>query len=184
MKSPRLLTKYQKKIIPALQKEWHLSNALAIPRIEKIVISAGITDEQHRDQALKNMSEQMALFTGQKPIITKAKKSIAAFNLRAGDPVGIKVTLRRYRLYEFFDKLISIVLPRVKDFQGTRKDAFDGQGNYNFGLTEQIVFPEVDYDKIDKVRGLEITIVTTAAKDEQARKLLELFGFPFEKDKK
>lgn len=181
-KAPRLLEKYQKEIVPALKKEWKLNNVLAVPKIKKIVLAVGITDEQHRDQAIKNVADQLAVITGQKPIVTRAKKSIADFKLRAGDPVGLKVTLRKQRMYEFWDKLISIVLPRVKDFQGVKFNSFDGQGNYSLGLVEQIVFPEVDYDKIDKVRGLEITIVTSSYKDKEAKKLLELFGFPFEKE--
>jgi len=180
----RLLEKYQKEIIPALKKELKVTNSLSVPRIHKITVAAGITDEQHRDQALKNMSDQLAQITGQKPVITLAKQSIAGFKLRAGDPVGLKVTLRRQKMYQFLDKLISIVLPRVKDFQGTPTKSFDGQGNYTLGLTEQIVFPEVEYDKIDKVRGLQISITTSTTDDKKAKKLLELFGFPFAKTTK
>ncbi len=184
MKTPRLQQKYQKEIIPALKKDLKLSNNLAVPKIEKIIISSGITDEQHRDKALQNFSEQMALFAGQKPVVTRAKLSIAGFKLRQGDPVGLKVTLRRHRMYQFLDKLISLVLPRVKDFQGISLKAFDGQGNYNLGLSEQIIFPEVDYDKIDQVRGLQITIVTSAINKKHALKLLQAFNMPFEKEEK
>ncbi|MBI2010029.1 MAG: 50S ribosomal protein L5 [Candidatus Chisholmbacteria bacterium] len=178
----RLVAKYQKEVLPKLKKELGIKNDFAVPKIAKIIIAAGVTDEQHRHEAIKNMKEQMGLFTGQTPIITKAKKSIADFKLREGDAVGLKVTLRRLRMYEFFDKLVSIVLPKVKDFQGVSLKGFDGHGNYNLGLTEQIIFPEVEYDKIDKVRGLQISIVTSTPDDKQAKRLLELFGFPFEKN--
>lgn len=177
----RLVAKYQKEILPTLKKELGAKNDLAVPKIEKIIVAAGVTDDQHRHEAIKNMKEQIALFTGQNPIITRAKKSIADFKLREGDAVGLKVTLRRRRMYEFFDKLVSIVLPKVKDFQGVSLRGFDNQGNYNLGLTEQIIFPEVEYDKIDKVRGLQISIITSTKDDKQAKRLLELFGFPFEK---
>lgn len=177
----RIQQKYQQEIIPALQKEWGITNPLAIPKVDKIIINVGITDEQHRDNAIDNMRNQLAQITGQLPIITKARISIANFKLRAGDPVGVKVTLRGSHMYEFLDKLLNIALPRVKDFQGTKLTAFDGHGNYNLGLAEQIIFPEVEYDKIDKVRSLEIAIVTTAKNDQKAKRLLELFGFPFEK---
>lgn len=182
MKQSRLQAKYQKQIIPALKKKLKFDHDLAVPKIEKIIVSAGITDEQHRDQAIKNFAQQMALFTGQSPVITRAKKSIAGFKLRQGDPVGLMVTLRRRRMYQFLDKLISLVLPKVKDFQGVPRSSFDQAGNYNLGLSEQIIFPEVDYDKIDQVRGLQITIVTSATNKKHALKLLELFGMPFEKE--
>lgn len=182
MNQARLLTKYHEHIVPALKQELGLAHALAVPRLTKIVVSCGITDEQHRDEALANMSTQLSLITGQKPVITKAKQSIAGFKLRAGDSVGLKVTLRGRIMYEFFDKLITIVLPRVKDFQGLPRTAFDNRGNYSLGLSEQIVFPEVEYDKIDKVRGLQITLVTTSKTHQAAMKLLELFGLPFTKE--
>jgi len=182
MKTPRLQIKYQKTILPDLKKELKLTNDFTVPKLQKIIVSVGITDEQHRDEALKNFSDQLAMFTGQHPIITKAKVSIAGFKLRQGDSVGIKVTLRRRRMYQFLDRLISLVLPKVKDFQGVSRTGFDGQGNYNLGLNEQIIFPEVDYDKIDKVRGLQITIVTSTKKNKHALSLLEHFGMPFEKE--
>ncbi len=181
MDKPRLLTKYLTEIVPTLKKEWHVTNSLAIPKLVKIIVNTGITDEQHRDEALENMRQQIQLFTGQNPVITRAKLSIAGFKLRAGDSVGLKVTLRRQRMYEFLDKLISVVLPRVKDFQGVKRTAFDGHGNFNLGIIEQIVFPEVEYDKIDRVRSLEITLVTNAQDDTKALRLLELFGLPFTK---
>lgn len=176
--------KYQKEVIPLLKKELDLKNDLAVPSLEKIVINTGISQEQGRQEALKNMAEQLAAITGQNPILTRAKKSIAGFKLRAGDPIGLQVTLRGRRMYDFFEKLVNIALPMVKDFQGTKRNAFDGRGNYSFGLTEQLIFPEVNYDKIDKVRGLQITIVTTAGDDTKARRLLELLGIPFEKEKR
>lgn len=183
MDQPRLQKKYQQDIVPKLQKEWGVSNVLALPRLAKIIINVGITDEQHRDAAIDNMRQQLAQVTGQRPVITHAKTSIATFKVREGDAVGVKVTLRGRKMYEFFDKLVSVALPRVKDFQGAKLSAFDHHGNYNLGLAEQIIFPEVEYDKIDKVRSLELAIVTTATNDQSAQRLLELFAFPFEKDK-
>lgn len=179
----RLKEKYQKEFIPILKKEFGIKNNHAVPRIKKIIINTGLKEEQGQKEALNNMSEQLALITGQKPLITRAKLSIAGFKLREGDPIGLKVTLRGNRMYDFFDKLVSIALPRVKDFQGTKNKAFDGQGNYSMGITEQLIFPEVNYDKIDKVRGFEITIVTSTTKDKIAYRLLELLGIPFEKRK-
>ncbi len=177
----RLKKSYQKNVIPKLKKELGQKNDHAVPRLVKIVINVGISQEQNQQEALKNMADQLALITGQQPVVTKAKQSIAGFKLRAGDPIGLKVTLRGNRMYDFFDKLISIALPRVRDFQGTKRKAFDGQGNYSIGLSEQLIFPEVNYDKIDKVRGFEITIVTSTSDNENATRLLELLGMPFEK---
>lgn len=175
--------KYQKEILPLLKKEWGFKNDLAVPKLKKIVINTSISQEQDQQEALKSMADQLADITSQQPIVTRAKKSIAGFKLRKGDPIGLKVTLRGRKMYDFFEKLIAIALPRVKDFQGTKREAFDGGGNYSIGLTEQLIFPEVNYDKIDRVRGLQITIVTTAEDDEKAQKLLELLGVPFEKGK-
>lgn len=173
--------RYQDEVVPQLVKEFKLGNKLAAPRLVKIILNTSISQEQGRQEALTNMAQQLAAITGQQPIVTKAKQSIAAFRLRAGDPIGVKVTLRGQKMHEFFQKLVNITLPRVKDFQGTKADAFDGRGNYTLGLTEQLIFPEVNYDKIDKVRGLEVTIVTSAEDDQTARRLLELMGMPFEK---
>lgn len=172
---------YREEIVPTLRKELSLSNDMAVPRLIKIVISTRVSDPQGRTEALKNMALQLAAITGQHPSLTTAKQSIAGFKLRAGDPIGLRLTLRGKRMYDFLTKLIRVSLPRVKDFQGVRLGGFDGHGNYSLGLTEQLIFPEVNYDKIDKVRGLEVTIVTAAADDRQARRLLELFGMPFEK---
>ena len=183
MDQPRLQQKYQLEISPQLQQDLGIKNLLAAPRLQKIVLNVGITDEQHRGAAIENMRQQLAQVTGQMPIVTRASQSIASFKVREGDAVGVKVTLRGRKMYEFFDKLVSVALPRVKDFQGAKLSGFDGHGNYNLGLAEQIIFPEVEYDKIDKVRSLELTIVTTADSNQSAQRLLELFGFPFEKPK-
>ena len=178
----RIQTKYQKEITKTLKKELKLSHDLAVPRITKISVNVGITEDQHQAEALKSMAEQLAVITGQKPKTTRAHRSIAGFKLRAGDPIGLTVTLRGTRMYQFLDKFISIVLPRVKDFQGVSATAFDNHGNYSLGLEEQIVFPEIEYDKIDKVRGLQINISTTAPDTATTKRLLELFGIPFKKD--
>lgn len=177
----RLKQTYQEKVVPKLKQELNLANDLAVPKIEKIVINVGITEDQGQAEALKSTAQQLALITGQQPVINKAKRSIAGFKLRAGDPIGLKVTLRGSRMYDFLDKLITIALPRVRDFQGTKRKAFDGHGNYTLGLTEQLIFPEISYDNIDKVRGLEITIVINTKQDQEALRLLELLGMPFEK---
>lgn len=178
----RMQEKYQKEIIPVLKKELGLKNNMAVPRLLKIALNIGIHQEQGQKEALNNMNEQLSMITGQRGIITRAKQSIAGFKLRLGDPIGVKVTLRGRKMYDFFDKLVSIALPRVRDFQGTKSNAFDDQGNYTLGLTEQLIFPEVNYDKIDKVRGLEITIVTSASDKKTAFRLLELLGMPFAKE--
>jgi large subunit ribosomal protein L5 len=177
----RLRQKYTKEIVPSLKKELSFKHVLAVPAVKKIVLNVGITEDQHQKEAIKSMTDQIASITGQKPKTTRARLSIASFKLREGDPIGIMVTLRGERMYQFLDKLISIVLPRVKDFQGVPLTAFDGQGNYSLGLDEQIVFPEIEYDKIDKVRGLQINIVTSATSDQHAKRLLELLGMPFKK---
>lgn len=177
----RLKLKYRQEILELLKKKFSITNDLAVPKLTKLIVNVGVTDDQHRDQAVKNVASQVATMTGQQPSIRLARKSIAGFKLRQGDPVGVSVTLRGERMYQFLDKVISIVLPRVKDFQGLSTKSFDGQGNYNFGLTEQIIFPEIDYDKIDSIRGLQITIVTSVSSDDQAKELLTLLGVPFEK---
>lgn len=177
----KIKNRYEEEVVPQLVRELKLTHELAAPRLLKIILNSGISQEQGRQEALKNMSEQLAAITGQQPVVTRAKQSIAAFKLRAGDPIGVRVTLRGRKMYDFFEKLVTITLPRVKDFQGIKANAFDGRGNYSLGLTEQLVFPEVNYDKIDKVRGLEVTIVTSAGNDQRSRRLLELMGMPFEK---
>jgi large subunit ribosomal protein L5 len=177
----RLHQKYQENIIPELKKELGITNSMAVPKITKVVVNVGITGEQNQKLALENMAQQLAAITGQKPKTTVARKSIAGFKLREGDPIGLMVTLRGNRMYEFLDKVISIVLPRVKDFQGIKPTAFDQDGNYSLGIQEQIVFPEIEYDKIDRVRSLQINIVTSADDPRQAKRLLELVGLPFAK---
>lgn len=178
----RLKAKYQKEVLPTLKKEFGFSNDLAVPHLTKLILNIGVTDQQHRDQAVKNVTDQVAAMTGQKPAVRRARQSIAGFKLRQGDAVGVSATLRGDRMYQFLDKVISIVLPRVKDFQGIPLGSFDGNGNYNFGLTEQIIFPEIDYDKIDFIRGLQITLVTSTTDDSQSLALLKLLGMPFEKE--
>jgi len=180
----RLKTKYQQEVAPALIKEFKIKNVFAVPKLEKIVINMGITDQQNREKAIDNVVEQFKVITGMKPNITRAKKSIATFKTRAGDPLGVMVTLRGEYMWEFLDKLVSLALPRVKDFQGVSRTAFDQQGNYNLGIEEQIVFPEINYDNIETVRGLQITIVTTTKDNQQAFRFLELMGMPFAKEKK
>jgi large subunit ribosomal protein L5 len=177
----RLKQQYLEKVLPKLKQEFKITNDLAVPRLLKLVVNVSVTDDQNRDASIKNTATQLAAITGQKAVIRKAKKSIAGFKLRQGDPVGLSVTLRGDRMYQFLDKTISIVVPRVKDFQGLPSGSFDGGGNYNFGLTEQIIFPEIDYDKIDKIRGLQITLVTSAETNEQAKSLLVSLGLPLEK---
>jgi large subunit ribosomal protein L5 len=179
----RLKQKYQKKVIPVLKKEWGLKNDLAVPRVEKILINLGIKDGAGDKGIAQKIADFLSLIAGQKAIITRARKAEAAFKIRKGDPIGVMATLRHQRMYTFLDKLISIVLPQVRDFQGVSRTAFDGRGNYSLGFKEQIVFHEVDYDTIDQIRGLQVTIVTNAGDDKKALRLLELMGMPFEKEK-
>ncbi|MCS7260315.1 MAG: 50S ribosomal protein L5 [Anaerolineae bacterium] len=178
---PRLKERYQKEVVPALMKEFGYRNVMQVPRIEKVVINVGAGEALQNVKVLDAISQDLMAITGQKPIITRAKKSIAAFKLRAGNPIGVKVTLRGRRMYDFLDRLMNIALARQRDFQGVSPDKFDGRGNYSIGLTEQLVWPEIVYDKIDKIRGMSITIVTTARTDEEARRLLALLGMPFKR---
>lgn len=177
----RLKQKYQTTIVPELAKELNLDNLLAVPGLNKVVVSTAFKEDQHQDQAIDSAKKWLAAMTGQMPKTTAAKKSVAGFNIREGDILGLQVTLRRDRMWEFIDKLISIALPRLRDFQGISLKGFDGHGNYTLGLTEQIIFPEIDYDAIGKIRGLQITFATTASDDKIARRLLESIGMPFEK---
>jgi large subunit ribosomal protein L5 len=177
----RLKEKYSKEITPALMSKFNYKSVMQVPRLEKIVINMGIGDAVQNAKALDVAVEELATITGQKPVVTRAKKSIAGFRLREGMPIGAKVTLRGERMYEFLDKLVSISLPRVRDFRGVSKKAFDGRGNYTLGVKEQLIFPEIDYDKVSKVRGMDIVIVTTANTDEEARELLTQIGMPFQK---
>lgn len=182
----RLQEKYSKKIASQLQKELKLSSPMAVPKVNKVVINMGVTqptEPRARWKIMDNIIDQFKTITGQKPNVTLARQSIAGFTLREGDPVGAMVTLRGLYMWEFLDKLISITLPRVKDFQGVSREAFDGQGNYSLGLEEQIVFPEIDYDLINQIRGLQITIVTSAKNNQDSFRLLELLGIPFAKEK-
>ncbi|MFM7028494.1 MAG: 50S ribosomal protein L5 [Chakrabartia sp.] len=173
---------YESKIIQAMTEKFGYTNALQVPRLEKIVINMGVGEATQDKKKVEIAASEMELIAGQKPVITKAKKSIAQFKLREGMPIGCKVTLRRERMYEFLDRLITIALPRVRDFRGLNPKSFDGRGNYAMGLKEQLVFPEISYDKIEKVRGMDIIVTTTAKTDEEARELLRLFGFPFPQD--
>ena len=174
--------KYQQEVVPRLMELGGFQNVMQAPRLEKIVLNIGLGEAIQNAKALEAGEKDIIAITGQHPVITRAKKSIAAFKLREGMPIGMMVTLRGERMYDFFDKLVNAVLPRIQDFQGVPADAFDGRGNYTLGFKEQIYFPEIDYDKIDKARGLGISIVTTAENDESGRHLLELMGMPFAKD--
>lgn len=178
---PLLLKKYEEEIKPSLMKEFNLSNKMAVPRLEKIVVNVGLGEALENKNAIEAVSKQIAVITGQKPQATVAKRSISTFKLRAGSPIGVKVTLRGKRMYDFFLKLTSIVLPRVRDFRGVSVKSFDRMGNYSLGFSEQTMFPEISFDQIDKVRGLEITIVTSTRDIKKAHKLLELLGMPFSK---
>jgi len=176
---PRLKEKYEREAVPALKQEFNYKNPMQVPRLVKIVVNIGLGEAITNAKALDGAVRDLSDITGQRPVITRAKRSIAAFRLRAGMPIGAMVTLRGNRMWEFLDRLCNAALPRLRDFQGVSPKAFDGRGNYTLGLKEQLVFPEVDYDKIDKVRGMEISLVTTARTDEEARRLLQLLGVPF-----
>lgn len=175
----RVRDRYREDVLPALTSDFGYSNVYQVPKLEKIVINIGLGEAVANGRALDAAVNDLSIITGQKPVVTRAKKSIAAFKLRAGMPIGAMVTLRGDRMYEFYDRLTAIALPRIRDFRGVSPNSFDGRGNYTLGLREQIVFPEIDYDQIDKVRGLEISFVTTARTDEEGRRLLALLGMPF-----
>ena len=175
----KLREQYVKEVIPALMKKFEYKSTMQVPKLDKIVINIGLGDTKENPKALENAVNDLMQITGQKPLITKAKKSIAAFKLREGANIGCKVTLRAEKMYEFLDRLFSIALPRVRDFKGINPNSFDGRGNYSLGIKEQLIFPEIDYDKIDKIRGMDIIMVTTAKTDEEARELLSLMGAPF-----
>ncbi|MFC2007461.1 50S ribosomal protein L5 [Chloroflexota bacterium] len=177
-----LKEKYQKEVIPGLMERCGYTNVMQVPRLTKIVINIGVGEATQNAKALESAERDMVTISGQHPVITRARKSIANFRLREGMPIGVKVTLRRARMHDFFDKLVNAILPRSPEFQGVSPDSFDGRGNYTLGLKEQIIFPEIEYDKIDKTRGMEISIITTANTDEEGRHLLELLGMPFTKD--
>ncbi len=179
MAQARLRERYQQELVPALMKDLNLENVMQVPRVQKVVVNIGMGESIQNAKTLDAAVGDLTQIVGQKPVITKAKKSIAAFKVRTGMPIGVMVTLRQDRMYEFLDRLINIALPRVRDFQGVPTKAFDGHGNYTLGLREQLIFPEIEYDRIDKLRGMEIVIVTSAQTDAQARRLLEMLGMPF-----
>ncbi|MCA1720683.1 MAG: 50S ribosomal protein L5 [Actinobacteria bacterium] len=176
---PRLKVRYREEILPRLQEDLALANVMQVPRLEKVVVNMGIGEAISDGKVLEAAMRDLSTITGQKPKVNRARKSIAGFKLREGMPIGVKVTLRGDRMWEFVDRLMSVALPRIRDFRGLNPDAFDGRGNYTFGVTEQLVFPEIDYDDIDTIRGMDITFVTTAPDDEQGRALLTHLGFPF-----
>jgi large subunit ribosomal protein L5 len=177
--TPRLKTRFQKEVAPALMKEFGLENPMAVPHLDKIVVNMGVGEATQNAKVLDPATNELGQITGQKPVITRAKKSIAAFKVRAGQSIGAMVTLRGDRMYEFFDRLVNVVLPRVRDFRGVSTKSFDGRGNYTLGLHDQLIFPEIDYAKVDKLKGMNVTVVTTARSDDQARALLKHLGMPF-----
>ena len=177
--APRLKERYREEVVPALVKEFGYENVMQAPRLEKIMLNVGLGEAIQNPKALDSTAEDIATISGQRPVITRAKKSIAAFKLRKGMPIGVTVTVRGARMYELFDRMVNAALPRIRDFQGVSPYSFDGRGNYSLGIKEQLVFPEVDYDKIDRIRGFQVTVVTTARSDEEGKRLLELLGMPF-----
>ena len=179
---PRLKERYQSDVAAALKEQFAYGNVMQIPRITKINVNIGLGEALTDANALDKAADEVSAITGQKPVITRAKRSIANFRLREGNPIGVATTLRGDRMWEFLDRLVSAALPRIRDFQGLNPNAFDGRGNYSLGLREQLIFPEIEYDRVDKVRGLQVTIATTARTDEEGRKLLELMGLPFRKN--
>ncbi len=178
---PRLKERYEQEIVPALMQEFSFGNVMRVPRVQKVVLNIGLGEATQNAKALESAEKDLATISGQHPVVTRSKRSIAAFKLRAGMPIGMTVTLRDRRMYEFLDRLVSVVLPRIRDFRGVSRTAFDGLGNYSLGFKDQLMFPEIDYDKVEKPRGFQITIVTTARSDEEGRRLLELMGMPFVK---
>lgn len=179
---PRLFTEYKSRVIDSLRKKFDYKNVYEVPRLEKIIVNVGFGEAISNPKLLDNVINDIATITGQRPKVTKSRRAISNFKLRAGVPIGCKVTLRGKRMYEFYDRLINTAIPRIRDFRGMNSDSFDGKGNYNFGVTEQTIFPEIDYDKIKTVFGMDIAIVTTAENDEEARVFLSEFGFPFRKE--
>lgn len=177
----RIREMYENEIVDAMMKKFGYKNRLAVPKIEKVIINMGVGEAKDNPKVLEAAVNDLTIISGQKPIVTRAKKSVAAFKIREGMPIGCKVTLRGERMYDFIDRLINLALPRVRDFRGVNPDAFDGRGNYALGIKEQLIFPEIEYDKIDKIRGMDVIFVTTANTDEEARELLRLFGMPFRK---
>jgi large subunit ribosomal protein L5 len=180
-REPNFAREYRERVVPALMKQFDYENVMQVPRVAKVIVNIGIGEAKDNARALEAALGDVRTITGQQPVVVKARKSVAAFKLRAGMPVGIRTTLRGRRMWYFLEKLVGVALPRIRDFRGVNPDAFDGSGNYSLGLREQIIFPEVDYDKIDKLRGLEVSIVTTATSDEEGRSLLTQLGMPFRK---
>ena len=178
---PRLRERYEQDIVPALMKEFNFNNVMRVPKVKKVVLNIGLGEAITNAKALESAEKDLATISGQHPVVTRSKRSIAAFKLRTGMPIGMMVTLRDRRMYEFMDRLVSVVLPRIRDFRGVSRTSFDGRGNYSLGFKDQLMFPEIDYDKVEKPRGFQITIVTTARSDEEGRRLLELMGMPFVK---
>jgi len=176
---PRLKERYREEVVPALMKEFSYQNVMQVPRLQKIVVNIGLGEAIQNPKALDSASEDVAAITGQKPVITRSKRSIANFKLRTGMPIGVTVTLRGDRMYELLDRMVNAALPRIRDFQGVSPNSFDGRGNYSLGIKEQVIFPELEYDKIDRIRGLQFTMVTSAGTDEEGKRLLELMGMPF-----
>ena len=179
---PRLKDKYQQEIIPAMMKKYHYKNKMAVPRIEKVVLNMGLGKARDDAKIIEEATQVMATITGQKPIITKTRKSISNFSIRKGMPVGCKVTLRKNRMYEFLDRLINVAIARIRDFQGVPSDSFDGRGNYTLGIREQLIFPEIEFDKVNTTLGMNVTIATNAKNDEEAKELIALIGMPFKKN--
>jgi len=178
---PRLKEKYLREVVPEMMKEFSYKNVMEVPRVEKVVVNMGVGEAAQNIKLLDGAVRDLSLITGQKPVVRKAKKSIAGFKIRAGMPVGCKATLRGQRMYEFLDRLLSVALPRIRDFRGLSRNSFDGRGSYNLGVNEQLIFPEIDYDSVEAIQGMDITIVTTARTDEEAFSLLSKLGFPFRK---
>lgn len=180
-KEPRLLTRYKSEIVPAMMKKFNYSNAMQVPKIEKISLNMGVGEGSQDAKFIEGAVEDLTIISGQKVVVTKSKKAISNFKIRAGVPVGCRTTLRKAKMYEFMDRLLNIAIPRIRDFKGVSDSGFDGRGNYTLGIREQIIFPEINYDKVAKVRGLNVTFVTTAKTDEETHELLKLFGMPFQK---
>lgn len=178
---PRLFLKYQQEVVPALMQEFKYKSVMQVPKLQKVVVNMGIKEAKEDVKILEQLAIELGQIVGQKPLVTKAKKSISAFKLREGSPIGLKVTLRRERMYEFLDRFFNVALPRIRDFRGYAQSSFDGYGNFTLGIQEQMIFPEVDYDKIKKTQGMDITFVTSAKTDKEAERLLTLLGLPFKK---
>jgi|SRR5581483_780944 len=180
---PRLKERYRTEIVPELQRQFNYKNVMQVPRVEKVTLNIGLGEARENARAVDSATADLATISGQKPVVTRAKKAIANFKIREGMPVGVAVTLRGDRMYEFLDRLLNAALPRIRDFHGVPQKAFDGRGNFSLGVREQLIFPEIEYDKVDRIRGMQINIITTARNDEEGRRLLELMGMPFAKDR-